>query len=85
MERAGLTTRVCVMQAGMESYVIKVSDKKLNVIVTLSQWLIFMPSRHIISTEVELSWYQLKVSCQIHTGYHSKIGTKLTNSKTIKI
>jgi hypothetical protein len=33
MEHAGLTIHVCVMQAGMEGCVIKVSDQKLTVMV----------------------------------------------------
>jgi hypothetical protein len=48
-------------------------------------WLIIMLWRHIISTEVEVSWPQVKISCQIHTGCLSQIGTNLTNTKNIKI
>jgi hypothetical protein len=40
MEHAGLITHVSVIQAGMENYVIKVSDWKLNANVKLSLWLI---------------------------------------------
>ena len=54
-EHASLTTRVCVTKAGMEGCVIKVSDKKLTEAVKLSLWLIIVPLKHKISTEVELS------------------------------
>jgi len=43
MEHASLTTRVCVTKAGMESCVIKVSDKKLTEVVKISLWLIIVP------------------------------------------
>lgn len=54
MEHASLTTRVCVTKAGMEGCVMKVSDKKLTKVVQISLWLIIMPLKHKISTEVEL-------------------------------
>jgi len=42
-EHACLTRRVCVTKAGMEDCVIKVSDKKLTVVVKISLWLSIMP------------------------------------------
>jgi len=55
MEHASLTTHVCVMKAGMEGCVIKVSGRKLTEVVKISLWLISIPLKHKISTEVELS------------------------------
>lgn len=49
MEHAVLTTRVSVIQAGTENYVIKVSGWKLIIMVNLSLWL-----RHKRSIEVKL-------------------------------
>jgi len=55
MEHASLTTHACVTKAGMESCVIKVSDQKLTEVVKIALWLVIMPLKHKISTEVELS------------------------------
>jgi hypothetical protein len=50
MEHAGLTIHVSVIQAGMENYVIKVSDWKLTAKVKLSLLLISVLRRHEKST-----------------------------------